>query len=117
MSSPERPGTIPDALRILRKQQRGVGKKGSRTHEETYLDRAAKLKALELGPCRTCPVLIIGLKGEGRFVEVSLRCKGGLSPLDLHRPYVSRLGEIPECDFLTFLNESAKARVPEENLI
>lgn len=97
----ERQREIQDALGVLKKQQKSIGKKGRHGCEESVLDRAARIKALELGPCRVCQVLIIEYEWKGSLRTVSLRCEKGLSPLDLHRPYVCELGEVPECTLST----------------
>jgi hypothetical protein len=94
----ERQAEIGPALKTLKDLQRRAGKRGTRTHEDTCLDRVALIIALESGPCRDCQGLKITVYEEGvPFPSVGLRCNFGQSPLSLHLPYTTSLGEAPEC--------------------
>lgn len=96
----ERKREIQDALRVMKGHQRKIGKKGWSGHEDGDYDRTARMKALEFGPCKICRSLIIEHGRDGKLPVVGLRCEQGYSPLDLHRPFVTKLGEVPKCDFI-----------------
>jgi hypothetical protein len=107
----EREREIMPALKLLERLQRNAGKKGTRTHEETCLDRAAKIIALKSGPCRDCQGLVIKVYGDGIISpDVSLGCLYRHSPLSIHIPYVARPGEVPECSSQILFDQE------EENL-
>lgn len=102
MASAERGVQIQAALRTLRRSQLRAAKKGSRTHVQTLEARAAKTKALTLGPCKDCQGLKIEVYEEGYCSpDVSLGCSHGESPLNLH--LLSELGEVPKCSVLDSL--------------
>lgn len=110
MSLQERRVEIGPALKILKNLQRRAGKRGARTHEDSCLDRVAMIIALESGPCRDCQGLKIEVH-EGNLVPVgvSLGCEFNQSPLSLHLPYTTNLGEVPECPFFIPLKQEEKS--------
>lgn len=97
MSWQERKIEIGSALEILTDQQRRVGKRGGRTHQETYWHRVAKITALRSGPCRNCQGLKIEVYKGGHSPDASLECLYKQFPLSIHLPYVTRPGEVPKC--------------------
>ena len=111
----ERDSHIQQALSVLRSRQWQIGERHSRIHPEAMENRAAMIKALERGPCRDCGHLLIDFVLRGRRLQVVLKCRAGGSPLGLHRPYVFRPGEVPECELVDRAGvEPATSRMPCE---
>ncbi len=87
---------VSEALKILRKQQGRITRKGSRSHLEAEEEAVAKIRALE-GICGQCSQinpkrvrLRMGRNG------VRLRCRARQTPTFLYLD--TPLGVIPNCD-------------------
>lgn len=90
---------LSEAIRILRANQRDVGKRHNRIHNEAADDNVHRLRALDGGICGDCRYLKLGTyRGDGR-VRVQVRCAAGNSPVALYRH--TELGIIPTCPDLS----------------
>jgi hypothetical protein len=94
----ERQAEIEEALKIFRDYSRKIGKKRSRTHDETADKQLAERRALK-GICGRCEHLQIIKKESPHSKGVSLSCSVGENPIGLYLD--TPLGEKAECEFFT----------------
>lgn len=76
---------VREAILLLISNQREIGKRHSRVHNNTGEDNAQRLRAINGGICGCCVNLRIDFVRSGDKDRVMLKCKEGLSPLDLYR--------------------------------
>lgn len=79
------PEMVNQAIKSIKETQKSFKHQHNRVHLDTSEDNMHRLRALEIGICRSCDNLKIEFNHQDGYNRVSLGCKKGLSPLELYR--------------------------------